>query len=79
MQLKMLRIKLDLVQTDIATVYKCSKQYVSNIENGIEKFYTNEKYKNYINAIYKAKMLKEKGQLPKYEEGKNIKLNSTKK
>lgn len=72
----MLRLRLNLVQTDVAVTYKCSKQYISNIENGIEKFYSEDKYKKYINAMYEAQKLKQQGKLPKYEEGKNVKPNS---
>lgn len=78
-QLKLLRLRLNLVQTDVAVVYKCSKQYVSNIENGVEQFYSEEKHKRYIDAMYMAQKLKQLGNLPKYEEGKNIKQNSKKK
>lgn len=78
-QIKMLRLRLNLIQTDIATVYGCSKQYVSNIENGIEQFYSEEKHKKYINSMYMAQKLKQKGELPKYEEEKNTKPNSKKK
>ena len=67
-QLKMLRIRLDLLQTDIAITYDCTKQYISNIENGIEKFYSEEKYKAYVNAIYKAQALKQQNKLPKYDK-----------
>lgn len=67
-QLKMLRIRLDLVQTDIATAYDCTKQYISNIENDIEKFYSEDAYKKYVDAIYKAQVLKQKGKLPKYDK-----------
>jgi len=67
-QLKMLRIRFGLLQTDVATAYGCTKQYISNIENGIERFHTEDSYKKYVNAIYKAQAMKQQGQMPKYNK-----------
>ena len=67
-QLKQLRLKMGLLQTDVATAYGCTKQYISMLENGIQGIGTEESYKKYVNAIYKAYTLKQNGTLEKYDE-----------
>lgn len=69
-QLKVLRIRLDLTQEEVGIVYNCNKAYVSMMENRKEPFYTEEKYKEYVDAMYKAQQLKQSGEMQELINGK---------
>lgn len=74
-QLKMLRIKKNVTQKQVADELNVTKNFISMVENQ-HRFFNEEQYQQYINAIYKHESDKKK---TKSKSKKNTRKKAKKK